>query len=248
MGINVSNTVRDIAVNSPGATRIFESMGIDYCCGGQKTLQDACLASGISVEEIAGKLNDAASRAQLAGNEIDWSNASLSGLIKYIEDSHHTYTREALARISKLLKKVVAVHGGHHTELIEVQKLFTELVDELEPHLQKEEEVLFPFIMNLEEALKRNSLPPTSCFGTVRNPVRMMNIEHETAGELLRGLRASTGNYSAPEDACMSYRTLYEAMQELETDLHRHIHLENNILFPRAVKAEEIAFGVVSQG
>lgn len=248
MRINVSNTVGDIAVNSPGATRVFEAVGLDYCCGGQRSLQEACTNSGISIEDVIGKLDAAASAADGKATAGDWNTASLSDLIKYIQDSHHPYTRDALARIAKLLAKVVAVHGERHVELIEVSKLFTDLADELEPHLQKEEQLLFPFIRSLEESLNRGSLPQSSCFGTVRNPVRMMNIEHETAGELLRNLRAVTGDYSAPEDACMSYRTLFEALKELETDLHRHIHLENNILFPQAVRAEEIAFGIESAG
>jgi regulator of cell morphogenesis and NO signaling len=148
------------------------------------------------------------------------------------------FTRQELARLDALMEKVVSVHGGRHRELAEVQNTFRLLADDLLPHMQKEENILFPYIAALEVAADGGEAAAAPPFMTVRNPVRMMTFEHEAAGTLLRELRRLTSGYTAPADGCISYRTLYAALENLERDLHQHIHLENNILFPRAVEAE----------
>ncbi len=235
MNINVATTVRDLAVMMPGATRVFERLGIDYCCGGNRTLADACVKAKIPVEEVTASLT----QAELPADELhDWQAASMTALIHYIVEKHHSFTKQELPRLEKLLHKVCAVHRELHPELLQLKATFLHLKEELEPHMLKEEEVLFPYLTNLEEAIVHQSPLPSAFFGTVQNPVRMMNIEHDAAGELLAEMRQLTSDYTVPPGACMSYQALYQALTELEADLHQHIHLENNLLFPKALATE----------
>ncbi len=235
MTINVATTVREIAVTMPGATRVFEKMGIDYCCGGNRTLADACVNAKVSIEELTASLEDAQ-----PANEAPplWKTESLTALIQYIHDKHHIFTKDELPRLEKLMAKVVSVHSANHPELLQLQNAFLNLKADLEPHLMKEEQVLFPYITRVESALKQNTMPPLAAFGSVQHPVRVMNIEHETVGEILTEMRAITTDYTLPADACISYQALFQALIAFEADLHQHIHLENNILFPKAVTAE----------
>ena len=236
MNINVATTVRDLAVTVPGATRVFEKLGIDYCCGGHRTLADACVTAKVPVEQVTASLE----LAPASPTELPlWSAASMSALIQHIVGTHHTFTRDELPRIEKLMNKVCSVHGERHPELLQLKPVFLALKQELEPHLFKEEQILFPYLTKLEAAITGAGLAPMSCFGTVQNPVRMMNLEHEAAGDLLKEMRTITNDYAAPADACMSYQTLYQALTEFEADLHQHIHLENNLLFPKAIAAEK---------
>ena len=168
----------------------------------------------------------------------DWNAAPLSDLVAYIVTKHHGFTRDELTRLSDLLVKVCSVHGESHPELRRLHTIFQELKHELTSHMFKEEQLLFPYIENLETAVGRGEPAPTAVFGTVRNPVRMMMQEHDDAGQALRGLREVSSNYQVPADGCISFRTLYQALEEFEKDLHQHIHLENNILFPRAAELE----------
>lgn len=237
MAANVERSVGDLAVEVPGATRVFEKLGIDYCCGGGKTLEDACFGAGVSLEEVMAALETG--KARYAGQENeDWQSRSLAELMKHIVRKHHVYTKSELERLDHLTAKVASVHGQNHLELIRVRDFFLAIQSDLIPHMLKEEQVLFPYIEQLEDAA-RNSLPaPTPFFGTVRNPIKMMIQEHDTVGDLLRELHSASQGYAVPSDGCTSYRALYQALQELEQDLHQHIHLENNILFPRAVTLE----------
>ena len=239
MNLNVVTTVRELAVTVPGATRVFEKLGIDYCCGGNRTLADACVKAKVPVEQVADSLAQAEQVQQASDEFRDWQSATMTALIQHIVEKHHTYTKEELPRIEKLMHKVAAVHGENHPELLQLKLLFLNLKEELEPHLMKEEQVLFPYLTRLEAALTQQAAVPLSCFGTVQNPIRMMSIEHDTAGDLLKELRATANNYAVPPEACMSYRALYQAFLEFEADLHQHIHLENNLLFPKALSAEK---------
>src|ERR1044072_9475457 len=235
MTLNTTKTVREVALEVPGATRVFERLRIDYCCGGGRNIAEACQAVGVPVDELSRLLDE------LGGAPVRaryFQKGPLAALIRYILDTHHVYTREESARIQALLEKVCSKHGENHPELQEVAAVFQRLDADLQPHLFKEEQILFPYILRLEEAAARKSPPPFAPFGTVGNPVRMMMFEHDTAGELLRELRAAALDYRAPADACTSFRTLYRALEDFEQDLHRHIHLENNLLFPRAVELE----------
>jgi regulator of cell morphogenesis and NO signaling len=237
MQINTAKTVRDLAVEIPGATRVFEKVGIDYCCGGGKSFKEACAAAGVSTSEVARSLKEI-ERSNPVTADSDWLTQPLSELTSFIVSKHHLFTREEIRRLSQLLIKVCSVHAQNHPELIRIQSLFEDICNELIPHMQKEEAVLFPYIEEMERAVSSGSMKPVPFFGTVANPVRMMMMEHETAGEVLREIRKLSGGFVVPEGVCISYETLYKALEAFEQDLHQHIHLENNILFPRAVEME----------
>jgi regulator of cell morphogenesis and NO signaling len=232
-------TVAELAVEMPSATQVFEKLGIDYCCGGSRTLEQACRAANRTLDEVIRSLEAANTPGPADRNDRDWGRESLSDLIDHIQNTHHNYVRQETSRLLPLFEKVCSVHGSNHPELYALRETFTDLADELRNHLFKEERILFPYIVRLEEAVieKESVIPPP--FGTVQNPVAMMIHEHDNAGEALRFLRRRTNGYTAPPDACPSYRLLYSALADFEADLHQHIHLENNILFPRAIALEE---------
>jgi regulator of cell morphogenesis and NO signaling len=239
MSVITEKTLRELALEDAGATRVFERFGIDYCCGGNQTLAQACRARSLSLDEVRGLLEAARQSPPAGQGERTWEAEPLADLISHIVNTHHKYTREEVARLSPLFVKVCSVHGGNHPELLHLRMIFEGLAQELTAHLMKEEMVLFPYIIRMEEAVieKAPILPPP--FGTVQNPVSMMEHEHASAGNALRVLRETSHDYAAPPDACVSYQTLYKALGEFEADLHQHIHLENNILFPRAIEMEK---------
>ena len=238
MELNITKTLRELVIEAPSATRVFEKLGIDYCCGGGMSFQEACAAAGRSTDEVAGLLERARQTETQQDAVVDWQTQSLSRLISHIVATHHVFTRDELARLEALLTKVCTVHGPNHNELFRIQNLFQLLHRDLIPHMQKEEMVLFPYIEKMEEAASSGRPSPVPVFGTVSNPIRMMMMEHETAGELLKVIRHISGDFSVPKDGCSSYEALYKALHDLEQDLHQHIHLENNILFPRAAQME----------
>ena len=237
---DTTKTVREYALEIPATTRIFEKLGIDYCCGGGKSLADACAQAGVALDEVLSSLmTNATSERNFADEE--WHTASQAELITHIVEKHHVFTRAELERLEALLAKVCGVHGQNHPELFQIQDQFGKLRGDLEPHMLKEESVLFPYIIRMEEAIVGNQALPAPPFGTVRNPVRVMMAEHDAAGYILGRIREASSNYTVPVDGCISYKTLYSALTALEVDLHQHIHLENNILFPRAVEQEGAA-------
>jgi len=237
MTLTATKTVGEIAAEVPSTTREFEKLGIDYCCGGSRTLGEACAQANIPVDDVLARLEKSLSSAP-TGDTADWQNRPLSDLIGHITSTHHVFVREESPRINALAAKVVGVHGKNYPELLQVQAIFSALAEELSVHLMKEEQVLFPYVFRMEESSLAGEAAPPAMFGTVMNPVRMMMQEHDGAGEALRSLRSVTNDYKVPEDACISYRTLYDALRGFEADLHQHIHLENNILFPRAIAME----------
>lgn len=238
MNVSVERTVRELALEYPSATRLFESLGIDYCCGGNRSLEEACAAKNLDSEQVLDSLEQAESLARAGQTKREWQREPLCELIEHIKNTHHKYTREEIARLEPLFKKVCGVHGKNHPELLHIRETFAGLAEELTMHLMKEEMVLFPYVIRMEEArIQREPVVPAP-FGTVKHPVAMMMQEHDGAGEALRAMREASSGYVAPEGTCVSYRTLYQALEELEADLHQHIHLENNILFPRAVELE----------
>jgi regulator of cell morphogenesis and NO signaling len=238
MSVSTAKTVRELALEIPEATRIFEKIGIDYCCGGAKSLEEACATANLSVDEVLDALEFAEQEARAKRKDRDWQTELLADLVAHINGTHHKYTREEIARLRPLFEKVVSVHGKNHAELQSIQASFLDLADELTMHLMKEEMMLFPYIVRMEECVTEQQPILSPPFGTVQNPVSMMMHEHDSAGDALRAMRAASGGYSAPPDACVSYQALYKALAELEADLHQHIHLENNILFPRAIAME----------
>jgi regulator of cell morphogenesis and NO signaling len=238
MMLSLNKTVRDVALEMPQATRVFEKLKIDYCCGGNKPLSVACATAGVEVADLERMLGEAGQIEAQGNGSLDFQRATLSELIDHIVEKHHVYTKDEMTRLEALIEKVVGAHGENHPELKGISGFFQHLCADLRPHMFKEEQVLFPYIIEMERCAVQSKPAPFAPFGTVNNPVRMMMMEHDTAGDLLRELRALSSNYTVPPDGCISYQTLYQALEAFEQDLHQHIHLENNILFPRAVEVE----------
>lgn len=238
MSVSTTRTVRELALEIPEAARIFEKVGIDYCCGGNKSLEEACAVSNLSVDEVIDSLELAEQTARAKQKDRNWQAEPLADLVAHILATHHKYTREEIARLGPLFDKVVSVHGKNHPELGQIRSVFRGLAQEMTTHMMKEEAVLFPYIVRIEEAVTQREpvLPPP--FGSLQNPVAMMMHEHDSAGDALRAMRQATAGYTPPGDACISYKTLYQALADFEKDLHQHVHLENNILFPRAIELE----------
>jgi regulator of cell morphogenesis and NO signaling len=216
--------------------RIFEQHGIEFCCGGQVALDEACRGRGLDPGALLAEIEQEA--APEAGGR-EWSTAPLADLIDHILSAHHAYLKAELPRLAAALEKIEANHGGKYREIPALAPVFRALHGELEGHLLKEERVLFPLIRGMEAArAEGRPFAPAHC-GSVRNPVRMMCMEHDSAGAALAGMRSLTAGYAVPDGACNTLRAFYYELAVLERDLHRHIHLENNILFPRAIALEE---------
>jgi regulator of cell morphogenesis and NO signaling len=239
MTVTTTRTIREVALKLPGAAWVFEKLGMDYCREGSREVRGACQNAGVAEEEVVALLEKAGRGAARPQSERDWSTAPLSALIKYIVTKHHKFTREELPRLIQLHVEVCSARGRNHSELVRLHSILYQLQQELTSHMLKEEQILFPYIEQLEEAVGRGELAPTPfpC-GTLRNPIDSMMQEHEDAEQALRALRENSSNYVVPVDASSSFRTLYEALEYFEKDLHQHIHLANNILFPRAVELE----------
>lgn len=237
-------TVGELAAEMPVSIRVFEAWKIDYCCGGATPLSDACAAAGKTVDDFAAALD--ASAAVPNGVGVDWSAETLPSIAGHIIELYHRYTREELLTLAPLAAKVLGVHGDRHPELAEVVGLVEALTYDMLPHMLKEEQVLFPYVEQMQEASEQGRTAPEPFFGTVKNPVKMMMIEHDRVGELLARMREVTSSYAVPSNACFSYRELYRRLEEFESRTHEHVHIENNVYFPRAVALEE-EMGRVSQ-
>ena len=236
MNFNDETKVKDIALSNPSATQILEDAGLDYCCGGGKSLHEACLHADVPAEEILNRLRE--NSKHVSPEEANWTSARLGDPTRHIRERHHRYVREAIARVQPLLDKVEAKHGKNHAEIADIRRLFTEVGREMIIHMQKEEQILFPYIDALEKANSAHGSVEPPFFQTVRNPIHAMMKEHDVAGELVKQIREASSEFTTPADACTSYRALYQDLREFEADLHQHVHLENNILFPRAVEME----------
>ena len=231
-----TQTVRDIATENPATVRVFEKYGIEYCCGGKVPLADACAAKGLNVDEVIASLE--AAMAPLASGEEDWAKESLASLAAHIVDTHHAYVSHEVPRLNELAGKVVSRHGDTREELPTIQSKLAELGEELITHQGKEEAVLFPYIGKLERFAAGDGTMPRNCFGSITHPIEMMTRDHDLAGNLMEDIRTLSQDYTPPDGACPTFRAFYEGLREFEQDLHQHIHLENNILFPRAVELE----------
>lgn len=217
-------TLGDLVAANPAATRVLERHGLDYCCGGRRSLADACADAGLDPAAIHAEIDAVATPPGA------WMQLDPAALARHIVDTHHRYLHEELPLLDALAEKVLTVHGSRHPELVEVRRLVGEIRSDLEPHLLKEERVLFPAIEALAGGQREFG------FGSFANPIRMMELEHDRAGGLLEDLRRATTGHSVPPDACASYRSLYERLAFLEVDTHEHIHKENNVLFPAAAR------------
>jgi regulator of cell morphogenesis and NO signaling len=236
MNFSPQTKVKQIVVENPGATRIFEEAGVDFCCGGDKSLKDACAHADVSTEDILVRLREGS--IGVVPGDANWINSPLIVLTQHIRERHHRYVREAIPRVQALFQKVIAKHGENHPEIGDAEKLFLEVSQEMIAHMQKEEQILFPYIEALERSTKGNGTFEPPFFQSVRNPIHAMMKEHDSAGALVKRIREASSGYVSPQDACPSYQALYMDLHEFEADLHQHVHLENNILFPRAVEME----------
>jgi regulator of cell morphogenesis and NO signaling len=219
-----SDILGDIVAANPGAARVLDRFGLDFCCHGGDSLDDACAHAGVDPADVR-----AALRELPVAPPTSWTDLDAPALADHIVVTHHRYLQEELPAVVALAQKVLSVHGERHVELVEVERLVRELHDDLLPHMAKEERVLFPAIHAL--AAGPTELP----FGSIGNPIRVMTSEHEAAGELLEDLRTVTVDYRVPADGCASYRSLYERLEAVERDTHVHIHKENHVLFPAAI-------------
>ena len=225
------NQVSEFVNRNPDhAMAIFNRLDIDFCCGGDKTLKLACEELKLDHEQILSQLNDS-SKLSREENSEDWTQFRSSKLADHIVSVHHKYLYEALPRLTELMEKVVRAHGKNHPELFELEKNIRLLREDLEPHMLKEEDVLFPMIRKMEGDIEGGM----SLSRLVANPIRVMMSEHDNVGRLLQNIKTLTNNYSPPEDACGTYLFLFEKLKELESDTHLHVHKENNLLFPQAL-------------
>lgn len=231
--ISPATTIGRIVAEAPQLARLFEQWHIDYCCGGKRPLSEACQERGLDVQTVLTRLQEAEGEPQ-GTSQTDWTTAPLASLCENIERTHHDYLRRELPRLTAIIAKVVNAHGAKHPELAAVQQTFADLRAELEPHMVKEECILFPSIRYLESTGRAAQFP----FGSVANPIRVMVSEHDHAGDALERLRKLTGDYQPPPGACNTYRVMLEGLAALERDMHQHVHKENSILFPRAVELE----------
>jgi regulator of cell morphogenesis and NO signaling len=229
MTTDLQTKLGELVLERPETMRYFEGLGLDYCCGGHRSLREACATAGLQTEAVLAGL--ATLEVPTAGTPSfqAWTQASLAALIKHIVPTHHDYRRTELPRLEGLLGKVRAAHGERHPELGRVGEIFAALHADLIPHLMKEEQILFPFIIRMEQGELGGA-----CFGSVQSPIHVMEMEHEAVGALLAELHQLTGAYTTPADGCATFRALYLGLEEMERDLHLHITLENQILHPRA--------------
>jgi regulator of cell morphogenesis and NO signaling len=237
MDIRSTTQVAEVAAAHPATIRVFQRHGVDFCCGGKRPLGEVCGEQGLAFEALKGDLEQAIAGAP--PDERSWRDAPLAELVQHIVDRYHVWLRAELPRLGAMMDKVLGVHGARHAELAAVAHTFRALVDDLGPHMMKEERVLFPFIVRLEAGAAHGQAPEEGCFGTVENPIRVMEADHEAVRELLLRLRGHTSGFTPPEDACNTYRGLYHGFGELERELHEHIHIENNVLHPRALELEQ---------
>lgn len=237
--ISVDMTLGDIAAQYPQTRFVMEQLALDYCCGGKKTLRESATQAGRDPDDVLAALTRAIENRP-AQDQIDFTTLPPAQLVDYIKSSHHLWLRQHLPRISALMEKVSRAHARAHGEMLHSLAEVVEILRaDISLHLEKEEQILFPYIRQLD-ACRRNrvEMPPMHC-GTVQNPIRQMEYEHDEAGAALAKMRDITDSYRLPADACESFKALYDELHALELDLHQHIHLENNILFPKAIALED---------
>jgi regulator of cell morphogenesis and NO signaling len=229
-----SEKIGEVVTRFPKAMEVFKAYNIDFCCGGDRPLYDAINKQNLNESEVLSKLEEAYEKTQaLKLMDIDWREATYSDLIDYVTQTHHTYMHKELPEISELLATILRVHGTNHKELSKVYKLFHTLKMELDEHLIKEEETLFPLIKEYEKS------PTDELLDNALKVINELESEHTGAGDILKELRKITLDYSIPEDVCNTFKFTYTKLEEMEYDLFQHIHLENNILFPRLEKEKK---------
>jgi regulator of cell morphogenesis and NO signaling len=236
--ISEKTSVRDIATLFPDAARLFDRAGIDYGCSTIETLEEACAAAGADSGKILRQIEEL-EEGGAPDEPRNWAREPISGLVSHVLDAHHTYLKEELPRLEKLMNKVYETHGKTYPELLQVHEIFFGLKDELELHLRKEELMLFPYLLATEAARMAGRPLPACPFGTVANPVRVMMREHDSAEDCLQSIRAGTSDFTPPAGACLGFTLLLHGLRQLEADLREHIRLENEVLFVKALELED---------
>ena len=230
-------TIGQLVADDFRKAEVFKRFGIDFCCGGKEMLERSCTKKGIDVTAVKQALKELDEQLPKQFSQ-DYQNWDLDFLIDYITKTHHKYVNDALPILDEYSSKVARVHEGTHPEVAAIASLYQELASELRMHMDKEETILFPYIQQMAYAERHNQVLPASPFGMVKNPIEMMETEHDSAGGNMQAIRELSNEFNPPEEVCMTYKVLYAKLQEFENDLHQHVHLENNILFPRAIKLE----------
>jgi regulator of cell morphogenesis and NO signaling len=232
-----TTTVRSMVTEDFRSAAIFEKHSIDFCCHGNVPLEQACSEKGVSIEKVRADLKTLSTDSPRGLDSFDsWD---LDRLAEYIIQTHHRYVRSAIPTLLAHTEKVALVHGERHAELAEIRDIFKSVADEMTTHMMKEERVLFPFIKELAQSARNGQPVQSPPFQTIQNPIRMMEAEHVSAGGGMEDIRNASLKYAIPADACMTYRITYKELEAFEVDLHKHVHLENNILFPKAIELEQ---------
>ncbi len=236
MNISEQKTVAEVVKENIKAAHIFKKHGIDFCCGGGITIEQACAKNGVDYAILGKELEEIDENISKAYNYDNWD---INFLTDHILNIHHKYVEESIPILLQYAAKVANVHGHHYKEVVEINNLVIDVAKELAVHMKKEELILFPFIKQLYIADKKKSKPDLPLFGSVNNPIELMQNEHENAGDIFKLIAKLSNNYTPPEEACNTFRALYAKLDEFEQDLHLHIHLENNILFPKTIQLEQ---------
>ncbi len=229
-------TLSEIVSNDFRTAAVFEKYNLDFCCRGNRPLKDACTEKNIQVESV---LNDIALLTGSGENpDKNYNEWNADFLADYIVNVHHSYVRKMIPVIAAHSEKVASVHGQNHPETVDVAKKFSVIYKDLKQHMMKEEEILFPYVKYLVKTADKGQKGEKPFFGTAKSPIKMMEAEHQFAGDELFEIRKLTSNYTPPPDACNTFKVYYQELKEFEEDLHKHIHLENNILFPKTIELE----------
>ena len=236
MVVDTNKTIGEMVADDFRTASVFSANKIDFCCKGNRTLDEVCNQKGLDVYDVLAQLEKA---TESNNSTIDFNTWELDLLIDYIEKKHHRYVEEKAPILLSFLLKLEQVHGAAHPELFEIKNLFKRTADELTQHMKKEELILFPYIKQMVEAARTKSALSAPGFGSVANPIAMMMEEHENEGNRFEKIVAISNNYTPPADGCNTYKVTFQMLQEFESDLHTHIHLENNILFPKAIVLQE---------
>jgi regulator of cell morphogenesis and NO signaling len=231
-------TVADLVTEEIQRAEVFKQFGIDFCCGGDRTLAEVCELEHLDLEQVIGALNNPSDRTVIGYMRFD--DLELDALCNLIEIKHHTYVKENIPVLTEYVNKVAQVHGEAHPELLDIQYLWRDIANELIDHLSKEELALFPYVRKLVLALKSGDKFTPPPFASIVHPIKMMESEHEFAGSHFHKIAELSDNYTTPDSACNTYKALYSKLEEFQDDLFLHVHLENNILFPKAKKLEEV--------
>jgi regulator of cell morphogenesis and NO signaling len=229
-------TIREVVATDYRTAAVFQRHGLDFCCNGCRTIEQGCRDAGADEDTLLRELETVLNvPAGIAPRYAAWEPAAL---VSYIVANHHEYVRQAMPVLVTHTRKIAEVHGERHTELLHIARLFERVAAEMAEHMEKEEQILFPFILDLADAAQRAEPIPRPPFGSVENPIRMMEHEHRFVGDAMAEIRALTDGYRLPEEACTTYKVCFQELEAFEADLHAHVHLENNILFPKAVAIE----------